>query len=200
MKYKAYEHADIREFYSLLRTTLIGARKAQLLLRLINDQTLPGIMARMPLGDWKQWAKERPQWIQGSLEYVFWKFVDQKWRDSLNLAAAEPSTTDYSLEFKKTADRPRKGETEKQFKKGPVAEVNVATLDVEEKETKTTPRAGERGPQKCKFSEITGCTGSHPPWLCKAFGDKTLKKEAKPLKTTSCACSACSIMPRRCVI
>ncbi len=76
-----------------------GARKAQLLLRRINDQTLTAIMARLPLGDWKQWAKERPQWIQGSLEDAFWKFVDQKWRDSLNVAAAKPSTTDYSLEF-----------------------------------------------------------------------------------------------------
>ncbi len=51
MKYKAYEHADIREFYSLMRTTLIGARKAQLLLRLINNQTLPAIMARTAPGE-----------------------------------------------------------------------------------------------------------------------------------------------------
>ncbi len=29
-----------------------------------------------------------------------------------------------------------------------MAEVNVATVDIEEKETKTMPRAGERGPQK----------------------------------------------------
>jgi hypothetical protein len=33
------------------------------------------------------------------------------------------------------------------------------------------PRQGaaRRHPQ-CKFAELTGCTGSHPPWLCKAFG------------------------------
>jgi hypothetical protein len=57
---------------------MMGARKARLLHRLINNQMLPSIMARMPLGDWKQWAKERPQCIQGSLEDAFWKFVDQK--------------------------------------------------------------------------------------------------------------------------
>jgi hypothetical protein len=37
--------------------------------------------------------------------------VDQKWRELLNVAAAEPSTADYSMEFKKTADGHRKGET-----------------------------------------------------------------------------------------
>jgi hypothetical protein len=39
---------------------MMGARKVQLLHRFFNNQMLPGIMARMPLGDWKQWAKERP--------------------------------------------------------------------------------------------------------------------------------------------
>jgi hypothetical protein len=44
-KYKAYKHGTIREFYSLLRAATIGARRARLLHRLINSQTLPGIMA-----------------------------------------------------------------------------------------------------------------------------------------------------------
>jgi hypothetical protein len=101
-KYKAYEHAAIREFYSLLRAGMMGARKAQLLRRFINNQMLPGIMARMPLGDWKQWAKERPQWIQGSREEAFWKFKDPKWRDSLNVAAAEPAMVDFGAELKRT--------------------------------------------------------------------------------------------------
>ncbi len=158
-KYKAYKHAAIREFYSLLRAAMVATRKARLLHKLINDQMLPSIMPCMPLGDWKQWAKERPQWIQGSLEDAFWKFVDQKRRVSLNVAAAEPSSTEYSMEFKKTINGPRRGETERQFKKGPLAGVDAATVDVEEKESKVTPRSRERGPRKCKFLEITGCIG-----------------------------------------
>ncbi len=55
----------MREFCSLLRSAMIGARKAGLLHHLINNQTLPGILAQMPTGDWKQWAKERPVWIGG---------------------------------------------------------------------------------------------------------------------------------------
>jgi hypothetical protein len=47
--YKAYE--AVREFYSLLRLAMMRARKAGLLHRLINDQTLPGILAKMPTSD-----------------------------------------------------------------------------------------------------------------------------------------------------
>jgi hypothetical protein len=69
---------------------MMGARKAGLLGRLINDQTLPGILARMPPTDWRQWARERPNWMREATEEAFWNFVDQKWRDALNVAAAEP--------------------------------------------------------------------------------------------------------------
>jgi hypothetical protein len=47
-KYKAYKHTAIREFYSLLRAAMMRTRRARLLHRLINDQTLPSIMARIP--------------------------------------------------------------------------------------------------------------------------------------------------------
>jgi hypothetical protein len=57
--YKAFNNGAIREFYSLLRAAMMGARKAGLLSQLINDQTLPGILAKMPPADWRQWAKER---------------------------------------------------------------------------------------------------------------------------------------------
>jgi hypothetical protein len=40
--------------------------------------------------DWRQWARERPNWIRETTEEAFWSFVDQKWRDALNVAAAEP--------------------------------------------------------------------------------------------------------------
>ncbi len=49
-KYRAFNNGAIREFYSLLRSAMLGARKAGLLHRLVNDQIMPGIMARMPEG------------------------------------------------------------------------------------------------------------------------------------------------------
>ncbi len=47
---------------------MMGARKAGLLSRLINDQTLPGILAKMPPSDWRQWARERPTWMREAIE------------------------------------------------------------------------------------------------------------------------------------
>jgi hypothetical protein len=40
--------------------------------------------------DWRQWARERPDWAREPAEEAFWRFVDQKWKDALNVAAAEP--------------------------------------------------------------------------------------------------------------
>jgi hypothetical protein len=69
--YKAFDSSAVREFYSLLRAAMVGARKAGLLHRLINDQTLPGILARMPANDCRQCARERPIWIGNPVEEAF---------------------------------------------------------------------------------------------------------------------------------
>ncbi len=93
-KYRAFDNRAIREFYSLIGAVMLGARKAGILHRSINDQTLPSVMVRMPLGDWKQWAKEKPMWIGSLMEDAFWAFVDLKWRDSLNVVVVEPAGWD----------------------------------------------------------------------------------------------------------
>jgi hypothetical protein len=100
IKFRSLENGAVREFYSAQRAVMLGARKGGLLYRLINDQTLPSIMGRMPLSDWKQWARERPVWVRGMVEDAFWLFVDQKWRDSLNVAAAELKSWDQGAEYR----------------------------------------------------------------------------------------------------
>ncbi len=50
--YKPFDSGAVREFYSLLRAAMMGARKAGMLGRLINDQTLPDVLRRMPPMDW----------------------------------------------------------------------------------------------------------------------------------------------------
>ncbi len=52
--YKMFDNGAIREFYSLLRAAMMGARKTGLLHRLVNNQTLPSILAKMPSNDWRQ--------------------------------------------------------------------------------------------------------------------------------------------------
>jgi hypothetical protein len=51
-----------------------------LLRKLINEQTLPGVMNCIPPSDWKQWAKERPSWVQKDIEAAPWRFLDQNGR------------------------------------------------------------------------------------------------------------------------
>jgi hypothetical protein len=50
-KYKAADSSAVREFYSVLRAAIKGARSIGRLSLLINDQTVPRIMGKMPYTD-----------------------------------------------------------------------------------------------------------------------------------------------------
>jgi hypothetical protein len=91
-RYKITDSAANREFYSLLRAAIKGTKGIGKLSLLINDQTVPKIMSKMPYTDWKEWATKRPDWMQENLASAFEKFVGRKWQDALNIAAAEPSS------------------------------------------------------------------------------------------------------------
>ncbi len=47
-RYKITDSAAVREFYSLLRAAIKGARRIGRIGLLINDQTIPRIMSKMP--------------------------------------------------------------------------------------------------------------------------------------------------------
>jgi hypothetical protein len=53
-RYKISDSAAVREFYSLLRAAIKGARRIGRIELLINDQTIPRIMGKMPHIDWKE--------------------------------------------------------------------------------------------------------------------------------------------------
>ncbi len=94
MEFRRYQVADsaaVREFYLLLRAAIKGAKGIGRLGLLVNDQTVPKIMGKMPYTDWKEWATRRPEWMQEDLGSAFEEFVERKWQDALNIAAAEPS-------------------------------------------------------------------------------------------------------------
>ncbi len=91
-RYKVTDNAAVREFYSLLRAAIKGAKGIGRLGLLINDQTIPKIMSKMPYADWKEWATKRPNWMQQDLTSAFERFVERKWQDALNVAAVEPSS------------------------------------------------------------------------------------------------------------
>ncbi len=180
--YKAFDSGAIREFYSLLRAAMMGARKAGLLGRLINDQTLPGILAKMPPTDWRQWARERPNWMREATEEAFWSFVDQKWRDALNVAATEPPAWGAGGGERITFQDTGRKEAAKLAKAGAAA-VHVTGAD------ERLPRQGNNR-RACVFKDVMGCTGTHPPWLCKVFG-KLPAKEREKFITDNKLCPFC---------
>jgi hypothetical protein len=107
------------------------------------------------------------------VEEAFWTFVDQKWRDSLNVAEAELARWDQGANYRKGPEAARKGEGKRQIaRKALSAGVHMAK-DSDGK------AALCRAPKKCKFTELAECTSSHPLWLCKAFGDKTPEEKNK---------------------
>jgi hypothetical protein len=91
-RYKISDSAAVREFYSLLRAAIKGARRIGRIELLINDQTIPRIMGKMPHADWKEWATKRPDWMRQDATMAFEAFIESKWLDALNVAAAEPAS------------------------------------------------------------------------------------------------------------
>jgi hypothetical protein len=180
--YKPFDSGAIREFYSLLRAAMMGARKAGMLGRLINDQTLPNILGRMPPMDWRQWARERPILIRETTEEAFWNFVDQKWRDALNVAAAEPPAWGTGGGARVSFQDGGRKEVTKPGKSGAAA---VHVTEVEGRR----PRQGDRG-RVCIFKGVMGCTGTHPPWFCRSFG-KLPAKEREKLIVDNNLCPFC---------
>jgi hypothetical protein len=88
-KYREFDNGAISEFYSILRAAIKGVRGIGRVDLLISDQTIPKIIGKMPFADWKEWATKRPKWIRGDLGVAFEAYVERKWKDALNVAAAE---------------------------------------------------------------------------------------------------------------
>jgi hypothetical protein len=53
-RYKIADSVAVREFYSLLRAAIKGAKGIGRIGLLINDQTIPKIMGKMPYTDWRE--------------------------------------------------------------------------------------------------------------------------------------------------
>jgi hypothetical protein len=133
--------------------------------------------------DWRQWARERPDWARESAEEAFWKFVDQKWKDALNVAAAEPPAWGAGSGGGR-APAQDVGRREA----GKLAKAGAAAVHIME----AVGRRAEHGEGRraCIFKEVMGCAGTHPPWFCRAFG-KLPAKEREKLIVDNKLCPFC---------
>jgi hypothetical protein len=149
----------------------MGARKAGLLGHLINDQTLPGILAKMPPTDWQQWAKERPTWMREAVEEAFWNFVDQKWRDALNIAAAEPPAWRAGSGGRAPPSDGARREPTKESKAGAAA-VHVTGVDGKRH------RQGDSG-RKIHLQGRDGVHGRPPPLAVQGVREAASRREGE---------------------
>jgi hypothetical protein len=164
-RYKITNSAAVREFYLLLRAAIKGAKGIGRLSLLVNDQTIPKIMSKMPYTDWKEWATRRSEWMQEDLASAFEKFVERKWQDALNIAAAE--LTPWGMEKEKT--NYGKGAPDKvTYASRGVPKVTGAVNVIEQE---TTPRSHSPSwdvsfGRKCHAQYLIGCDGDHVLLQC----------------------------------
>jgi hypothetical protein len=81
-KYRVFDSSAVREFYSVLRAAIKGARSIGRLDLLVNGQMVPRIIGKMPYTDWREWVTKRPEWVREDLGTAFERFVERKWMDA----------------------------------------------------------------------------------------------------------------------
>ncbi len=180
-RYKITDKAAVREFYSLLRAAIKGAKGIGRLGLLINDQTVAKIMSKMPYTDWKEWATKRPDWMQENLTSAFERFVERKWQDALNIAAAEPSSWNAGRE----KSSPSGGAQDKaaQVSKG-VPRVTGAVNVVEQElpPRSHSPSWDVSFGRKCRARYLIGCDGDHVLLQCNKLLGMKLSERKEVLK------------------
>jgi hypothetical protein len=112
--------------------------------------------------------------MREAIEEAFWNFVDQKWRDALNVAAAELPAWGAGVGGRAVPQDNAKKEASKLAKAGAAA-VHVTGIDGK------WPRQGGSG-RACVFKDVMGCTAVHPPWFCKVFGRLPAGEREKLIK------------------
>ncbi len=160
-----------------MRAAIKGAKGIGRLSLLINDQTIPRIMGKMPYADWKEWATKRPDWMKQDIATTFERFVERKWQDALNVAAAEPASWSVGKEkFSPSGGfLNRTAPTSKGMLKVTGA-VNV--VEQRAPSRSHSPSWDLSFGRKCRARNLIGCDGDHVLLQC----DKLLGMELSERK------------------
>jgi hypothetical protein len=180
-RYKVTDSAAVREFYSLLRAAVKGAKGIGRLGLLINDQTIPRIMSKMPYTDWKEWATKRPDWMQQDVATTFEGFVERKWQDALNVAAAEPAAWNVGRErFSPSGGTlDRTAPTSKGMLKV------TGAVNVVEQRAPSRPHSPSWDVsfgRKCRARNLIGCDGDHVLLQCEKLLNMGLSERKEVLE------------------
>ncbi len=166
----------VREFYSILRAAIKGTRSIGRLDLLVNDQTVPRIMGKMPYTDWREWATKTPEWVREDLGAAFERFVERKWKDALNVVAAAPQPWEPEGPKKeKMTNSKAAAEKAPQGQKGVAKTVGTANVVTQQ------PTWGHR---KCRVQEQTGCEGDHLVLRCGKLRKLSLSERRRVLEAS----------------
>jgi hypothetical protein len=164
-RYKIADSAAVREFYSLLRAAIKGARKIGRIELLINDQTLPKILGKMPYTDWKEWVTRRPDWMRQDVATAFEAFIERKWLDALNVAAAEPTT--WKGDGEKTTPGVRAPDRAVSSGKGTLRVTGAVNVVGQGNPPRSPSPLWELSfGRKCRARNLIGCEGDHVMIQC----------------------------------
>jgi hypothetical protein len=121
--------------------------------------------------------------MREAIEEAFWNFVDQKWWDALNIAAAEPPAWGAGSRGRAAPLDGLRREPAKGSKAGAAA-VHVTGVD------RKRHRQGDSG-RTCVFKDVMGCTAAHPPGSarysenCRRKGEVNNGQPALPILPSS---------------
>jgi hypothetical protein len=185
-RYKALDSTAVREFYSLVRAAIRGARKIGRIELLLNDQTIPQIMSKMPPFDWREWATKSSDWAGQDANLAFEDFIERKWLDAINIAATEP--TAWKGEGEKAAGRAHAPVRAPGGDKGAMKLTGaVNTIERGEPPRSPSPQWSFSFRKKCRARNLIGCDGSHVILKCeKLHGMKLAERREVVEKSGLC--------------
>jgi hypothetical protein len=188
-RYKIADSAAVREFYSLLRAAIKGAKGIGRIGLLINDQTIPRIMSKMPHTDWKEWATRRPDWTQQDVATTFERFVERKWQDALNVAAAEPAS--WCVEREKPTPSGGSLDRTAPTSRGTLKIMGAVNVVEQEASSRShSPSWDVSFGRRCRARNLIGCDGDHVLLRCDKLMSMKLGERKEVLEKAGCACSA----------
>jgi hypothetical protein len=138
-------------------------------------------MSKMPYTNWKEWATKRPDWMQEDMASAFEKFVERKWQDALNVAAAEPPA--WVVEKERAGSG--RGAQVKAAQDGRGALKVTGAVNVIEQEAiprSHSPSWDVSFGRKCRTRYLIRCNGDHVLLQCDKLLGMELNKRKEVLK------------------
>jgi hypothetical protein len=146
-------------------------------------------MGKMPYTNWREWATRRPDWMQQDVATAFEGFVERKWQDALNIAAAEPAC--WRGEGEKANPSARPLDRAAATGKGTLritGEVNV--IEQEAPFRSHSPSWDVSFGRKCRARNLIGCDGNHVMLQCEKLMSLRLNERREVLEKSG-LCTFC---------